>query len=110
MKDNYIRSSLIECQSFPNRKITVDPIYRVLMSLPSTVQVLCSTWFIEVNLFRILMTFVSGIQRRKEYRLSLALILTSRYESRVDDRMKIESTYSVVNMLEESTLNYQIVL
>ena len=100
MKDNYIRSSLIECQFFPNRKITVDPIYRVLMSLPSTVQVLCTTWLIEVNLFKILMPFVSGIHRRKEYRLSLALILTSKYQSIFDDRMKIKSTSNVVDVME----------
>ena len=60
------------------------------MFLPSTVQVLCSTWFIEVNLCRILMPFVSGINRQEEYCLSLAWILTSRYQSIVDDRMKIK--------------------
>ena len=34
LKDDRIRSSLIECQSFVNRKIDVDPIYRVLVFLP----------------------------------------------------------------------------
>ena len=66
LKDDCIRSSLIECQSFPNRKIDVDPIYRVLMFLPCVMQVLCTTWYIQVNLFRILMLFASGINRQKE--------------------------------------------
>ena len=59
---------------------------------------------------RILMPFVSGINMQEEYCLSLARILTSRYQSVVDDRMKIKRTSNVVNMLEESTLNYHIVL
>ena len=72
LKDDCIRSSLIECQSFSNRKIHINPKYRVLMFLPSTMQVLCTTWFVEVNLCKILMPFVSGINRQKEYCLSLA--------------------------------------
>ena len=72
LKDDCIRSSLIECQSLLNRKININPKYRVLMFLPGTVQVLFSTWLIEVNLCRILMAFVSGINGQKEYRLSLA--------------------------------------
>ena len=39
LKDDCIRSSLIECQSFLNSKIDVDPIYCVLMSLPCIMQV-----------------------------------------------------------------------
>ena len=99
IKDDCIRSCLIEIQSFLNRKIDVDPIYRVLMSFPCIVQVLCMTWYIQVNLVR-----------QEEYCLSLARILTSRYQSRVDDRMKIESTSNMVNMLEESARNHNIVL
>ena len=72
LKDDCVRSSPTECQSFLNRKININPKYRVLMFLPSTVQVLCSTWFIEVNLCRILMAFVSGVNGQKEYCLSLA--------------------------------------
>ena len=56
------------------------------------------------------MPFVSGINKQEEYCLSLAWILTSRYQSIVDDRMKIKSTSYVVNMLEESALNYHVVL
>ena len=80
------------------------------MSLPCVVQVLCMTWYTQVHLSKILVTFVSRINRQEEDRLSLARILTSRYESRVDDRMKIESTSNMVNILEESALNYNIVL
>ena len=78
LNDDRIRSSLIECQSLFNRKIDVDPIYRVLMSCPCIVQILCMTWYIQVNLIRILVTFVPRINRQEEYRLSLARILTSR--------------------------------
>ena len=56
------------------------------------------------------MLFVSGITRQKEYCLSLAGILTSKFQSRVDDRMKIERTSNMVNMMEKSSLNYNIVL
>ena len=110
LKDDCIRSSLIECQSFLNSKIDVDPIYRVLMSLPCIVQVLCMTWYIQVNLIRILVTFVHRINKQKEYCLSLARILTSRYESRVDGRMKIERTSNKVNILQEIARNHNIVL
>ena len=55
-----------------NRKININPKYRVLMFLPSTVQVLCSTWYREVNRCKILMLFVSRINRQEEYSLSLA--------------------------------------
>ena len=57
-----------------------------------------------------LMPFVSGIHKQKEYCLSLALILTSRYQSIVDDRMKIKRTSNMVNIVEESALNQNIVL
>ena len=38
---------LIECQYFSYRKININPKYRVLMFLPCTVQVSCSTWYRE---------------------------------------------------------------
>ena len=56
------------------------------------------------------MTFVHRINRQEEYCLSLARILTSRYKSRVDDRMKIERTSKMVNILEEIARNHNIVL
>ena len=53
------------------------------------------------------MAFVSGINGQKS--LSLAKILTSRYQSFVDDRMKIKRTSYVVKVLEEYTLNDHVV-
>ena len=60
--------------------------------------------------FQIPMLFVSGINRQKEDCLSLARILTSTYQSIVDDRMKIKRTCNMVNLMEESALNHHIVL
>ena len=56
------------------------------------------------------MIFVSGINGQEEYCLSSARILTSRYQSNVDNRVKIERTSNVVDMMEYSTLNNYIVL
>ena len=92
LKDDCIRSSLIECQSFLNSKIDVDPIYCVLMSLPCIVQILCMTRYIQVDRIRILVTFVQRINKQKEYCLSVVQILTSKYQSRIDDRMQIDCT------------------
>ena len=61
-KDN--RSSLIECQSFPNCKDEYRPNNRVLMSLPCIMQVLCATWYIQVNLLKILVTLVPRINKQ----------------------------------------------
>ena len=55
------------------------------------------------------MPFVPGINRQKEYCLSSAQTFTSWYQSRVDDRVQIRCTSNVVNMMEESTLNFRIV-
>ena len=54
--------------------------------------------------------FVLGINMQKVYCLSLAWILTYWYQSIVDDRMKIERTSNVVDVMEYSTLNHYIVL
>ena len=56
------------------------------------------------------MLFVPGINGQKEYCLSLAEILTSKYQSIVDDRMKIKRTSNMVDMLEENARNNNIVL
>ena len=61
-------------------------------------------------MFRTFMIFVSRINGQEEYCLSSARILTSRYQSVVDNRVKIERTSNVVDMMEESALNYHIVL
>ena len=67
VKDDCIQSRLIECQPFPNRKIDVDPIYRVLMSFPCFMQVLCMTRYTQVDHIRILVIFVHKINKQKEY-------------------------------------------
>ena len=56
------------------------------------------------------MIFVSWINRQEEYCLSSAQILTSRYQSVVVKRMKIERASDVVDVMEYSTLNHYIVL
>ena len=91
MKDDCIRSSLIECQSFLGRGININPKYRVLMFPPSQCASIVHDVVYWGSIFcRILMPFVSGISRQEEYCLSLAWILTSRYQSIVYDRMKIK--------------------
>ena len=42
------------------------------------------TWYREVNIFRISVTFISWINKQEEHRLSSAQIFTSRYQSIVD--------------------------
>ena len=56
------------------------------------------------------MIFVSFIHGQKEYCLSFAQILTSRNQSIVDNRVKIECASNVVNVMEYSTPNDNIVL
>ena len=87
VRNDSVRSSLIELQSFLQSKIDVDPIYRILMFLSCFTHVLCMTRFIQVDRVKILVVFVLGIHRQKEYCLSVAQILSSRYQSRIDDGM-----------------------
>ena len=47
------------------------------MSLPCIVQVLCMTWYIQVNHLRILVILVRRTNRQKEYCLSVTQNLTS---------------------------------
>ena len=61
------------------------------MFLPCTVHVSRSTWYREVNMFRIFLILVSWINGQEEYCLSSAWILTSRYQSIVDNRVKIDA-------------------
>ena len=56
------------------------------------------------------MFFVSWINGQEEYCLSSAQILTSRYQSIVDNRMKIACASNVVNVMEYSSPNHHIVL
>ena len=80
------------------------------MPLPCTVQVSRETWYREVNIFRVFVILISWINRQEEHRLSSAQILTSRYQSIVDTRKKIECTSNVVDVMEYSTPNHYIVL
>ena len=58
LKDDCVRSNLIESQSFLDSKKDVDPIYRVLMSCLRIVQVLCTKSYNQVNLIKILVTIL----------------------------------------------------
>ena len=85
VKDDGVRSCLIELKSFPLSKFYVDPIHRVLMFLPRFLLVPCKTRCFQVNFFRIFVFFVHRIHRREEYHLSFAQILSSRYQSWIHD-------------------------
>ena len=85
MKNDSVRSCLIELQFFLQSKIDVDPIHRILMLLPCFMHVLCMTRFFQVDRIRIPMVFVHGIYRQKEYGLPVVQILTSRYQSWICD-------------------------
>ena len=87
VKNESVRSCLIERQSFLQSKVDVDPIHRILMLLPCFMHVLCKTRCFQVDRVRILVFFVCGIHRQKEYCLSVARILSSRYQSWIDDGM-----------------------
>ena len=56
------------------------------------------------------MVFVHGIHRQKEYCLSVAQILTSKYQSRIDDGMYIDCTSDMINEEEETVQKNDIVL
>ena len=62
VKNDGVRSRLIELQSFLLSNFDVDPIHRVLMFLPCFVHGLCKTRCIQVDRIRILMVLVQGIQ------------------------------------------------
>ena len=61
-------------------------------------------------MFRIFVIFVSWINGQEEYCLSSAQILTSKYQSIVENRMKMERASNVVDVMEYSTLNHYTVL
>ena len=87
VKDDCVRSRLIELQSFLLSKFDIHPIHLLLMFLPCFMHVLCKTRCTQVVCVRILVFFVHRIHRQKEYCLSVAQILTSRYQSWIDDGM-----------------------
>ena len=61
-------------------------------------------------MFKIFVTFVSWVNGQEEYCLSSAQILTSRYQSIFDNRMKIECASHVVDVMAYSSPNHYIVL
>ena len=56
------------------------------------------------------MVFVHGIHKQQEYCLSVAQILTFKYQSRIDDGLEIDCTSDMINALEEAAQNNNIVL
>ena len=104
LEDNCNRV-LYNVNSFFNCKVNINPNYRVLMFLPCTVRVSRSAWCRGVDVFRIFMICVSWIGGREGCCLSWPQILTSRYQSIIDHRMKIECTSYVVNVMENPTPN-----
>ena len=56
------------------------------------------------------MTFVHKIHKQEDHCLSVAQILTSRYQSRIDDGMQIDCTSDMINVVEEVARNNNIVL
>ena len=66
------------------------------MFLPCFMHVLCKTRCSQVDRVRMLVFFVQKIHRRMEYRLSFPQILSSRYQSRIDDGMLIDRTSDVI--------------
>ena len=95
VKDDCVRSCLIELQSFLLSKFYVDTIHSVLMFLPLFLIVPSKTWCFQVNVIRTFVFFVHRTQRRKEYRQSFAQILSSRYQSWICDGMSIDCTSDV---------------
>ena len=81
VKNDRVRSSLIELQSFFQSKIDVDPIYRVLMFLPRCLHVLRKTRCFQVHCLRIFVFFIYRIHKHKEYCRFVAQILASLYQS-----------------------------
>ena len=67
VKNESVRSCLLELQSFLQNKVDVDPIHRILMFLPCTMHVLCKTRCFQVDRVRILMFLVQRIDKQKEY-------------------------------------------
>ena len=85
VKDDCVRSFLIELKSFLLSKFDVNPIHRVLMFLPYFLLVPSKTRCIHVNFIWISMFLVHWIHRREEYRLYFAQILSSSYQSWIHD-------------------------
>ena len=64
----------------------------------------------QVDRVKILVTFIHGIHKQKEYCLSVAQIVTSPYQSRIDDGILIDRTSDMINVLKETVQNNDILL
>ena len=78
VKNDSVRSCLIEPQSFVLSKLHVDPNALCLGVFPRFLIVPCKTWCVKVNLVRIFVFLIHRIHYKKEYCLSVAQNLTSR--------------------------------
>ena len=80
VKHDGVRSRLIELQSFLLSKFDVDPVHRVLVLLPWLYACTKQDAVLQVDRIRIFVFLVHRIHRQKEYCLSFAQLLTSRYQ------------------------------
>ena len=110
VKNDSVRSCLKEQQSFLLSKFDVDPIHSVLMFLPCFMHELCKTRCSQVDCLRILVFLIHRTHRKKEYCLSVAQILSSESQSWIGDVMYIDCTSDMMNVLEETVRNNDIVL
>ena len=85
VKDDCVRSCLVELKSFLLSKFEIDPVHRVLMSSPLFLLVPCKKWCFQANVMRIFVFFVHKIHRRYENCLSIAQILSSQCQSWICD-------------------------
>ena len=108
VKDDCIRSCLIEFESFTLSKLYIDPIHSVLVSFPGSLLVPCKTLLGQVKLVRIFVFLVHGILRRKEYRLSFPAQILSSPLSILNlswSAVYTDCTSDVINVLEEIVRN-----
>ena len=70
VEDDYVRSCLIELQSFPLNNLYIDPVHRMLVPFPLFL-VRCKTWFGQIKVLRIFVILIHEIQGCKEHRLSV---------------------------------------
>ena len=111
LKDDCVRSCLIELQSFfDDSKININSEYRVLMPFPTVLYVSGMSRFRVVNVFWISVIFVSWINRQEEHCLTSAQNLTSKNQSIFDNRVKIECASYMVNVRKYSRSNQHVIL
>ena len=87
VKNDCVRSRLIELQSILLSQFDIDPTHSVLMFLPCFMHVLCKTRCFQVDRLKIIVFLFHRIHKQKEYCLSFAQILTFRYQCWIDDGM-----------------------